>query len=120
MNQYISFEAYTINDALRNNRKLTVREDTLVKQLDGALDKLTDYQGTVIRCLDIADLDTFLENYQIGGEIIYEEYTSCSTEEGYNPTANVMIYRKSTKGKDLTGLNTAEKRYYIREAASLK
>ena len=109
LNQYISFEAYTINDALRNNRKLTVREDTLVKQLDGALDKLTDYQGTVIRCLDIADLDTFLENYQIGGEIIYEEYTSCSTEEGYNPTANVMIYRKSTKGKDLTGLNTAEK-----------
>ena len=28
-----------------NNRKLTVREDTLVKQLDGALDKLADYQG---------------------------------------------------------------------------
>ena len=120
LNQYISFEAYTINDALRNNRKLTVREDTLVKQLDGALDKLTDYQGTVIRCLDIADLDTFLENYQIGGEIIYEEYTSCSTEEGYNPTANVMIYRKSTKGKDLTGLNTAEKEVLYKRGSKFK
>ena len=86
----------------------------------GALDKLTDYQGTVIRCLDIADLDTFLENYQIGGEIIYEEYTSCSTEEGYNPTANVMIYRKSTKGKDLTGLNTAEKEVLYKRGSKFK
>ena len=120
LNQYISFEAYTINDALRNNRKLTVREDTLVKQLDGALDKLADYQGTVIRCLDIADLEAFLGSYQIGGEIIYEEYTSCSTEEGYNPTANVMIYRKSTKGKDLTGLNTAEKEVLYKRGSKFK
>ena len=74
----------------------------------------------VIRWKKKAVFDTFLDYFLIGCDIIYEEYTSCSTEEGYNPTANVMIYRKSTKGKDLTGLNTAEKEVLYKRGSKFK
>lgn len=111
INQYISFDAYRINDKLRNNSKLDVIEQNMRDQLDDALDKLPNYEGNVIRCLEIKDkraMEVFLKSHEVGNCVEYKEYTSCSADEGYDPSANVIIYRTSKNGKDLRSFNMAE------------
>lgn len=123
LNQYMSFDSYRINEALRSKRRLTENEKQMVSRMDSALEKLEDYQGVVVRCLDIKDeqkLQDFLEKHQVGKKVRYREYTPCSTEEGYNPEANIIIYRQSTKGKNMTGLNPAEKEVLYKRDSRFK
>lgn len=84
----------------------------MVEKLNAALDKMDDYRGNVVRCLDIRDkkeLKEFLQDHQKGKMVNYDAFTSASTEEGYNPDANIRIYIKSRHGKDITSFNSGEK-----------
>lgn len=111
LNQYMSFESYRLNEKLRNDIPLEGAEKSMMESMDSALDKLNDYQGNVVRVLNITDgekLDEFLRGHSAGRIVEYKEYISTSSMEGYNPEANVKIYIQSTKGKDITALNPEE------------
>ena len=110
--QYQSFESYGINEKLRKGAALSEKEERMVKKLNAALDKMDDYKGNVVRCLDIRDpseLERFLEQHRESKDVTYEAFTSASTQEGYNLDANVRIYIESKTGKDISAFNTAEK-----------
>lgn len=112
LSQYCSFESYQINEKLRKSLPLTDKEKQMVKRLNSALDKMDDYKGNVVRCLDIrnpADLEAFLGQHQEYGDVTYKAFTSASTGERYNPDANIRIYIKSRHGKDITSFNPKEK-----------
>lgn len=112
LNQYMSFESYGLNEKLRNKAALTAAEKQMCSSLDAALDKMDNYHGDVVRCLDIGnrtDLEKFLQEHRIGDIVSYREYTSCSAADDYNPEANIKIYRESKNGKDITALNSSEK-----------
>ena len=40
---------------------------------------------------------------------VINTFTSASTEDGYNPDANIRIYISSEKGKDISTFNPSEK-----------
>lgn len=112
LNQYISFESYPVNEKLRRGLSLSDQEQRLVDKLNSALDKMDDYKGNVVRCLDIRDpeeLEEFLGRHQVDGDVTYKSFTSTSTEDGYNPDANIRIYISSEKGKDISTFNPSEK-----------
>lgn len=111
MNQYMSFESYQVNEKLRKNIPLSGQEQRLVDKLNSALDKMDGYKGNIIRCVDIrdpAELQAFLQEHKKGKDVIYQEFISASTKEGYNPDANIRIYIKSENGKDISSFNTSE------------
>lgn len=112
LNQYISFESYPVNEKLRKGLPLSAQEQRLVDMLNRALDKMDDYKGNVVRCLDIRDTERlrhFLQEHQVGREVVYPAFTSASMEEGYHPDANIRIYIESKRGKDITSFNSGEK-----------
>lgn len=114
LNEYKGFFSYIINEKLRNGFKLTIAEENIVDVLDQALDKFSNYQGTVTRSLTFADnssLQDFLDAHEINGKVVYPSYTSTTAgREFYNPEGQVQIYiENSTKGKNLTTFNSAEK-----------
>ena len=68
VNQYISSESYKINETLRNNIKLTDEQKKKRNNLDSALNKCNNYNGNIVRVLEIKDkelLKDFLKNYKI-------------------------------------------------------
>lgn len=112
LNQYLSFESYPVNEKLRDGQPLSAKEQRMADKLNSALDKMDDYKGDVVRCLDIRDpdkLQVFLQEHQAEKEVTYRAFTSASTEEGYNPNANIRIYIKSKSGKDISAFNPSEK-----------
>lgn len=112
LSQYCSFESYQINEKLRKHLPLSEDEQRMVDKLNQALDKMDDYKGNVVRCVDIRDLTElkkFLQEHQKGKKVKYDAFTSASTEEGYNPDANILLYIKSRNGKDITSFNSKEK-----------
>ena len=65
INQYISSESYKINEILRNNLKFDNTQENIIKHLDEALKKCNDYNGTIVRVLDIRSskkLKEFIES----------------------------------------------------------
>ncbi|MCI8396165.1 MAG: hypothetical protein HFJ52_00185 [Clostridia bacterium] len=111
INSYISSESYKINDKLRNGIQLDDMENKIVKDLDSALRKMKNYEGNTIRVLDIKDnkkLQKFIKSNEVGKEILFKEYLSFSNKTNYNENANVLIYVKSRKGKDLRRFNPEE------------
>lgn len=111
LNQYVSFESYLINEKLRKGLPLSDSEQRLADRLNRALDKMDDYVGNVVRCLDIRDpdeLEAFLQEHQKGKEVVYRAFTSASTQEGYHPDANIKMYIESRTGKDITSFNSSE------------
>ncbi len=111
LNQYVSFESYLINEKLRKGLPLSDSEQRLADRLNRALDKMDDYVGNVVRCLDIRDpdeLEAFLQEHQKGREVVYRAFTSASTQEGYHPDANIKMYIESRTGKDITSFNSSE------------
>lgn len=111
INQYISFESYKINEILRNNLKLDNIQENIVKHLDKALNKCKNYNGNIVRVLDITDnkkLKEFIEMNKINEPIMFNEYLSFSNKSNYNSNANVVIYTVSSKAKDLRIFNPNE------------
>ena len=111
INQYISSESYKINELLRNNLKLDDIQENIVKQLDKALDKCRNYNGNIVRVLDITDkkeLERFIHINVLNKPIMFNEYLSFSSKSKYNENANVVIYTVSNKAKDLRNFNPDE------------
>lgn len=111
INQYISSESYKINEILRNNLKLDSIQENIVKHLDKALNKCKNYNGNIVRVLDITDnkkLKEFIEMNKINEPIMFNEYLSFSSKSKYNENANVVIYTVSNKAKDLRNFNPDE------------
>lgn len=123
LNEYLSFESYPVNEKLRNGQQLSVKEQRMVDKLNSALDKMDDYKGNVVRCLDIRDLDklqVFLNDHQPDKDVVYKAFTSASTEDGYNPDANIRIYMESKSGKDISAFNPSEKEVLYKSNRTFK
>lgn len=111
INKYISSSSYIINEKLRNGTKLNEYQELLIKNLDSALKKLPNYQGSTTRSLDIhpSNLNIFLEKFEINKKVKFKEYISTTCGDIYNPNGNVQIMIVNSKsGKDLTPINQAE------------
>lgn len=111
INQYISSESYKINEILRNNLKLNNNQKNIIKHLDKALKKCNDYNGTIVRVLDIRNskkLKEFIDMNKLNKPIMFNEYLSFSNKSNYNTNANVVIYTASNKAKDLRNFNSDE------------
>lgn len=111
INQYISSESYKINDKLRNEIELSESEKILRNNLDSALAKCNNYEGNIVRTVEIKDLeqlDEFIEKNKLGNEIKFNEYLSFSNKNDYNENANIFIYTKSKTAKDLRKYNPQE------------
>ena len=111
INQYISSESYKINEILRNNLKLDDIHKKTIKYLDKALDKCNNYNGNIVRVLEIKDskkLKEFISANKINKTIMFNEYLSFSSRANYNENANVVIYTVSSKAKDLRNFNPDE------------
>lgn len=111
INQYISSDAYKINEKLREGIPLDGNDKELIRNLDKALEKLPNYMGDVNRSLffhDAESMYTFLDDYKIGSTIKYKSYTSTS-KDVYDEDDDVRIIIKNSKsGKDLKGYNDKE------------
>lgn len=111
INQYISSESYKINEILRNNLKLDNVQQNIVNHLDAALSKCENYNGNIVRVLDITDkkeLERFIHMNVLNKPIMFNEYLSFSNKSKYNENANVVIYTVSNKAKDLRNFNPDE------------
>ena len=81
VNQYISSESYKINETLRNNIKLTDEQKRMRDNLDSVLNKCNNYNGNIVRVLEIKDkelLKDFLKKNKIGKIENWKEYLSFS------------------------------------------
>lgn len=79
--------------------------------MDLALNKCNNYQGNIVRVLDIKDINKlkeFIQYNKIGTEPIFNEYLSFSNKNNYNGEANVFIYVNSKTAKDLRKYNPEE------------
>lgn len=111
VNQYISSESYKINETLRNNIKLTDEQKRMRDNLDSVLNKCNNYNGNIVRVLEIKDkelLKDFLKKNKIGKIENWKEYLSFSDKESYNKNANIKIYVNSTRAKDIRKYNETE------------
>lgn len=111
VNHYISSESYKINETLRNNTKLTDEQKRMMDNLDSALNKCNNYNGNIVRVLEIKDkelLKDFLKKNKIGKIENWKEYLSFSDKESYNKNANIKIYVNSTRAKDIRKYNETE------------
>lgn len=111
LNSYISSESYKINEALRNDLVLSKEQRKVLNNLDKALSKCNNYNGNVVRVLEIEDskkLKEFIRTNKINKPISFKEYLSFSNKTNYNSKANVIIFTVSTKAKDLRKFNPEE------------
>lgn len=113
LNHYFSFDSYVVNEKLRKNIELNLLEQLMVNNLDSALKKMPRYNGILSRSLYFGDklaVDKFLENFEIGNKISFDEYISTTyAKELYNPDGEVQIFIKDAKnGRDVTSMNKQE------------
>lgn len=110
---YMSFDSYPLNEALRKGIPLTDRQRKLVENLDKALDKMPAYYGNLSRSLDFRseeELQEFVKSMKVGEIKTSAQYISCTYGEAYNPAANVQLFIKNAaKGKDISKYNEKEK-----------
>lgn len=122
--QYKSFEAYPINEALRNAKDksdLSPAQQQFVKRLDSALSKIPKYEGNLIRTVNFSDwpdcdkrTDDFSKEFVPGKNIQIRQYWSTSKREGYDDEAGVKIYiQNAQNGRNISsvGLDEAEVLY---------
>ncbi|RHW46808.1 hypothetical protein DS832_04790 [Bombilactobacillus bombi] len=112
LKKYISFEAYLLNEDLRLGNKLTPEQNTIVKNLDKALDKLPTFNNTLYRSYtkfrNKEELDEFLNNFYVGKVFKSPAYLSTS-KDIYDPKDDArIVILKSHSGKDLKDYNNSE------------
>lgn len=93
----------TINRALRNQTK---DPDILAfaEVLDGGLLKIPPLRGKaseVFRGLNVPDLDTFVEGYSVGSEIIFRGFTSASYAETGAFGGNVLFIIRANSARSV-------------------
>lgn len=107
LTKYVSPDAISLNEKLRSNLSLTKSEQEWVQNLDSALAKTPNYNGLVIRDLELKNVQDFMKDININQEYSTNQYLSFSTGKRFNENANVKIYiEKSKTAKDITKINT--------------
>lgn len=125
LNQYISFESYVINDALRNNGVLSELQQEMVNSLDSALKKMPYYKGNISRSLYFGDKSAakdFVKKFKVGEKITFEEYISTTySKELHNPEGEVQIFiTNSQRGKSIAAYNKKELEVLYERNSSFK
>ena len=113
LKQYVSGNAYIINDKLRNNTPLNDEDEEYIHHLDNALRKLPKYQGNLNRSLLFdydEDKEQFIKTHQKGNVITYDEYLSATKDAiPYDASGQVQIYvLQSSRGRDISTYNKNE------------
>ena len=109
INQYLSPYSIGLNEKLRNHWKLDDTDKMVKRNLDSALIKTNNYNGKIVRVMQMDNPYEFITQLGINEEFSTNQYLSFSTKEGYNDNANIKIYvNDSKKSKDLTSLNKGE------------
>lgn len=107
--KYKSSDSYKINEKLRDNGPFEQMDYTLIRHLDTALSKLPIYNGIVYRNIwfgDKEDLVNFMQCAVIGNTLVFEGYTSTSTErDGYAINGNYVVHMiiNSKTGRNVEG-----------------
>ena len=105
-NYYISPSSIKLNEKLRKNIELDNDEKIIVDNLDRALNKTPNYEGNIVRTIQMDNPYDFIDKLKLNKKYSTNQYLSFSNKEGYNPNANIKIYiSNSTKGKNLTKIN---------------
>lgn len=106
LNYYISPSSIKLNEKLRNKLELNKTEKNVIKNLDSALNKTSNYEGNIVRVLQMENPYDFVNNLKLNDTYNTNQYLSFSNKEEYNPNANIKIYISNSKyGKDLTKIN---------------
>lgn len=98
-------ESYVVNEKLRTDTELTDMEQQMVDNLDEALKHFPKYSGNLLRAVPISDpeqLSDFVNSFEVGKNIKFEQYISTSSQRGYNKDAEVQIFIHNSKnGRNL-------------------
>lgn len=109
---YKSGGSYQLNAKLRDGIELDEQQQAVVNGLDSALHKLPVYKGTVYRNLLFDDFggedarSEFLESHAIGNVVVYDAYTSASTQvDGYPVEGNFAVHMviESADSRNMAG-----------------
>lgn len=110
LNKYLSSSSYKINDKLRRSVPLSKEEQNLIRNLDIALNKMPEYQGTVYRSVSdfgIEDVGVFIKSHVIGEPYVFDSYLSAS-ETVYDESFPIQYVIQSKHGKDIRIYNQQE------------
>ena len=123
--KYISSEAYTLNEKLRNGTVLSTDEQHLVDTLDAALVKMPKYSGIVGRSLYFNDhvaLDKFIKKHTVQNKNInFKQYiSSTSAKEFYNPESQIEVILTSKTGRDIRFFNAGEQEVLFERSARFR
>lgn len=122
LNQYLSSDSYRINDKLRRMEPLSEQESAFVRELDNALDKMPEYQGTVHRSVSdfgIEDVDAFIKSYEVGRKKLFIAYMSASLSV-YDESFPVQYVIISKHGRDITAYNQKEQEVLFKRGTKFK
>lgn len=89
-----------LNEYLRSGYKNPIM-DKFVKTLDSALAKLPSYQGIVVRGTSLPS--HIMDLHQPGQKVLYDSFTSTSTDSGFSGADTFLILSKT--GKPIMGLS---------------
>ena len=110
LNKYLSSSSYKINDKLRKGVPLSKEEQNFIRNLDIALNKMPEYQGTVYRSVSdfgIEDVGVFIKSHVIGEPYVFDSYLSAS-ETVYDESFPIQYVIQSKHGKDIRIYNQQE------------
>lgn len=123
LNQYISSDSYKINEKLYTNTPLTIEEETMVKHIDNALDKIPNYKGYVNRSVFIKNQDHLNEILSVfnNKDLIgsWSSYVS-SSKVVYDNTAELQFRILSKTGKNISSLNKNEQEILFKRNTRFK
>jgi len=110
INDYISAKSYDLNEKLRNGVTLNATEQTMVDNLNSALDKLPEYKGTVYRSVSdfgIKDPQAFINSHIAGQPFQSTQFLSTGTSV-YDDSFPIQYVIQSTSGRDMQAFNPSE------------
>lgn len=101
---FIQTDYETINHCLRNGYSLTKKKKETVRKIDEMLEQLPNYDGDLMRALNVQNLDEFLDQYQIGDIKNFKEYFFANLGSDIKTECNVIFSIKSKNAKDIRQL----------------
>lgn len=124
LQRYLSSYSYIINEQLRNDVKLSKIEENFVETLNSALDKMPNYEGTVVRDLyfdkNFTLMDKFVNGHEVGKTKNYDQFLSSTTASSYHDKPSVRLFIQSKTGKDIQGYNPREKEVLFKYGVEFK
>ena len=109
-----SSSSYMLNYLLYHNESLSPEEQSMIDNINSALDKFAAYEGVVYRSIGFADrkaFDKFIEKYKNDEVIRHEGFTSASKDvDGYPVDMPYTVHYKllSCNGKDVSAIGLTE------------